>query len=164
MEFTGLIKDLTVRVKKLKLKPHTQVVVNGDERFWYGSKLMTKYTYDNLIQRQKLVPVEYVIIQSSKQYDKDHRLFFDLCVEDVLRMRLDQKDICLYCNTPMQIENRTENDGLTIERRDPTLGHTRENCVLTCWECNCVVNIGRTIRKMKTNTFFKQFVLNALRD
>jgi hypothetical protein len=162
MEFNGILTDIRARIKTMKIKPHTKLNVNGQDRVWYGNKAMSVQAYINVKQRQKDIPVEQIIINSSKQYDKDHNLFFDLTVEHVLRMRVNQKDHCQSCNTIMQVQNRKLADGLTIERLDATFGHTKENCVLACWECNCVLNIRRTINKMKSNAYFKQFVLDSL--
>jgi len=159
MEFNGVITEIVTKLKKEKVKPHTKLIINGKDRVWYGSKALGVQAYRNVLEKNKNTPVEAVIVGSSKKYDKNHGLFFDLNVEDVLRLRLEQKDLCLYCKTPMQVKKRKKADGLTIERLDTTLGHTRDNCVLTCWDCNCICNISRTIKRMKSNPDLMKYVL-----
>ena len=48
-----------------------------------------------------------------------------------------QKRKCHYCTTLMQIYNRRAHDGLTCERLDMQLPHTKRNVVLCCSACNC---------------------------
>ena len=48
-----------------------------------------------------------------------------------------QEGICYWCGTEMQMRNRQLDNGLTIERLDNSLPHTRNNCVLACYQCNC---------------------------
>ena len=49
----------------------------------------------------------------------------------------EQEGACFYCGCEMQIQDRMADDGLTIERLDNSIAHTRDNCVLACFECNC---------------------------
>ena len=49
----------------------------------------------------------------------------------------EQETACYWCGVEMQIQDRQADDGLTIERLDNSIAHTRANCVLACFECNC---------------------------
>ena len=53
-----------------------------------------------------------------------------------------QEDKCVYCETQMQTANRRLSDGLTIERINNKLAHTKHNTVLCCNRCNCVGGRG----------------------
>ena len=44
---------------------------------------------------------------------------------------------CYYCDKQMQVKNRRAPDGCTIERLDNNSGHSKSNCVLACFRCNC---------------------------
>ena len=48
----------------------------------------------------------------------------------------EQEGACFWCGVMMQMWNRQMDDGLTIERLDNSLPHTRDNCCLACFECN----------------------------
>ena len=52
------------------------------------------------------------------------------------RLRKVQKSRCTYCTIPMQSENRMLPDGLTIQRLDNSLPHSKNNCILACFKCN----------------------------
>lgn len=149
MEFNGSVRDIVAQLRELKVKPHTKLVVNGEPRVWYSRKIKGVDAYNNLMVHQKNKPVEAAIVGSSKKYDKDHNLFFDLMTEDVIGLRRVQHDYCAFCGEKMQTQKRKRLNGLTIDRLDSTKGHTRENCVLSCWDCNCGCNITRTVQKMK---------------
>ena len=63
-----------------------------------------------------------------------------------------QKGRCFYPNCgfqPMQFENRNKYNGLTIERLDNDLPHTKDNCVIACRNCNCALHrVGRFITQL----------------
>ena len=52
------------------------------------------------------------------------------------RLRIAQQNSCAYCDIEMQTENRKWHDGLTLQRLNNTIGHTRANCILCCHSCN----------------------------
>ena len=54
-----------------------------------------------------------------------------------------QHNKCIYCYTPMQIENRRKPNGLTVERVDGKKPHTKNNVALCCFRCNCKSGRGR---------------------
>jgi hypothetical protein len=149
MEVNGSAKDIIARLRELKVKPHTKLVVNGKPRVWYSCKLNGVDAYNKFMVRLGKYPVEAKIVASSKMYDKDNNLFFDLVREDIIGLRRVQHDYCAFCGEKMQTQKRKRRNGLTIDRLDSTKGHTRENCVLSCWDCNCGCNITRTVQKMK---------------
>lgn len=88
-----------------------------------------------------------------KNFDKNKGLEFDLDPEFVLQSIL--KD-CSYCGFP----------ATGLDRKDNTKGHTRENCVPCCWECNTarmdnfsheeMKIIGQAIREVKLNRIQNQ--------
>jgi hypothetical protein len=53
------------------------------------------------------------------------------------RLRTAQGNRCPFCTVDMQTENRKHSDGLTIQRLNNTIGHTKANCLLSCFQCNC---------------------------
>ena len=48
-----------------------------------------------------------------------------------------QQNRCIYCAVFMDWINRKGENGLTVERVDVSIGHSKENCVLACLKCNC---------------------------
>ena len=53
------------------------------------------------------------------------------------KLRTAQNNRCAFCTIDMQTDNRKHSDGLTIQRLDNTIGHTKPNCLLSCAQCNC---------------------------
>ena len=51
-------------------------------------------------------------------------------------------DKCVYCKIKMQTDNRRKPNGLTIERVNNKLAHTKHNIILCCHHCNCVGGRG----------------------
>jgi hypothetical protein len=87
-------------------------------------------------------PVKVTIklwIKASRQYDKksglyDPNHFIDT---DFLKGLIeDSNNLCIYCKCEMQFLEKT-NNMCTIERVNNNLGHTKANCVLACFGCNC---------------------------
>ena len=54
----------------------------------------------------------------------------------VKSLRVYQENQCAYCDIDMQVENRKEHDGLTLQRMAKGIGHTKANCLLACFSCN----------------------------
>ena len=48
-----------------------------------------------------------------------------------------QEKKCIYCKHEMSLEHRNQANGLTCDRIDNNIAHTRTNCVLACKMCNC---------------------------
>lgn len=49
--------------------------------------------------------------------------------------------LCPYCHCKMHagigVNRQIDRDGVTVQRRDNTLAHTKQNCTLCCTTCNC---------------------------
>ncbi len=92
----------------------------------------------------------FMVYAGRKADRKSNRLPFDMATfitpDGILDMWDAQQHRCWYCNVVMQTENRRLCDGCTIERLDNSIGHTSDNCVLACHECNVR---KKHIQKMK---------------
>mgnify|MGYP003707260405 CR=1 FL=1 len=66
-----------------------------------------------------------------------------------LRVLLRNK--CYYCGVELQVDNRKQRNGLTIERLHGGMTpHSEDNCILCCHSCNCR-KIGNKQNKTKSN-------------
>jgi len=61
-----------------------------------------------------------------------------------------QRNKCLYCTQTLQVLNRRQPDGLTVERLRNNLPHNADNVILCCHRCN-VRRIGNKKNIGKTN-------------
>jgi len=81
------------------------------------------------------------IVCHSRDSDRDsNRLPADMSTfvtpSYLRRLREAQQNECAYCAIYLQTRNRKEHDGLTLQRMNNTIGHTRANCILSCHSCN----------------------------
>ena len=81
------------------------------------------------------------MVWKSKQHDTDKGRTWEetdyVTATFLLDKLKEQEGVCFYCGCEMQTMNRQADDGLTIERLDNNIAHTKDNCVLACFECNC---------------------------
>ena len=162
--YVGTPRECYARALEDGITKHERIMMNGMERVYYGNNFMGTDRYDNMIRRSKEQPVEVSIYKASKLYDRKKGLRFDLSVENVQQMRQDQGDRCEYCQVAMDPSPpRLRPTSLTIERKDATLGHTKDNCVLCCWDCNVNMNVSRTVAKMRDNSEFRAYIRGVLR-
>jgi len=81
------------------------------------------------------------IVSNSKKSDENKNRTWDkseyVTAEFLLNQYKQQEGACFWCGVELQMRNRQLDDGLTIERLDNELAHTRDNCVLACFRCNC---------------------------
>ena len=52
-------------------------------------------------------------------------------------LRTAQQNRCFFCTIDMQHHFRKLHDGISIQRLVNSRPHNRENCVLSCFRCNC---------------------------
>ena len=71
--------------------------------------------------------------------------------ERLRTLRVLLRNKCFYCGITLQVENRRQRDGLTIERlRGGGTPHNADNCILCCHSCNCR-KVGNIQNKNKSN-------------
>ena len=78
-----------------------------------------------------------------------------------------QKNRCYYCTVDMQTYNRRLADGLTAQRLDNTIGHTKDNVRLACRECNTrrVESCNNGYLNHKINAvYFNRLIQNGYAD
>ncbi len=74
---------------------------------------------------------------SYKQCDKKNNREFDIDVDIIMMLNQRQNNHCANCNAIMLWQYSSNNPRqFTVDRINSSLGHTRENVMLTCLECN----------------------------
>jgi hypothetical protein len=162
MQLSGTVSKITEELKKMNLPTHTKLVVNGKQKVWYAHRLSGIASYEKRVQDGHNIPPERAMIASAKQSDKLKGIEFHLSTGDVEEMRRKQRDLCYYCKTPMDGVKRQGGQGMTLERRDNSIGHTTDNCVLACWDCNCGCQISRLLARCRGNPVLKAYMMGAL--
>ena len=81
------------------------------------------------------------MIKQSKEADESHgRLPIDMstyATKELLMMLWSlQEGRCCRCEVPMQLVNRRQATGCTIQRQNDRLGHLTDNVILYCHKCN----------------------------
>jgi len=78
------------------------------------------------------------MVKSSRNSDKKIELYdannhIDLCFLDGL---FEDYEKCPYCDVDFTYGEKCKTF-VTIERKDNSIGHTKANCILCCYVCNC---------------------------
>ena len=80
------------------------------------------------------------IVRHSKMSDTKMKRPFDeqsyITPDRIRTLRRLQKNKCLYCAQDLQVLNRRQPDGLTVERIDNSHPHNSDNVILCCHRCN----------------------------
>ena len=82
---------------------------------------------------------EKIVSNSKTSDEKKNRQYIEadyITPEFLLNKYQEQEGACFWCGVMMQMRNRQLDNGLTVERWDNSLPHTRDNCCLACFECN----------------------------
>ena len=75
------------------------------------------------------------MIHGSRIADKNRNRKCDLDFSTVLYKIVDTPQ-CTYCDIELQYISPYQADHCTIDRIDNNIGHTNENCVISCRRCN----------------------------
>ena len=76
------------------------------------------------------------MIHGSRIADKKHNRKCDLSFTIVLNKVVDNPN-CIYCDVELQYIAPYLPNHATIDRVNNLIGHTNENCVISCRRCNC---------------------------
>ena len=99
---------------------------------------MNRFDYD-LIRRNKRW--QHRIVSHSKCSDrKSEREWEDdtyITAEFLTYLRQLQNNLCYYCKYPLITFNRKQHNGLTVERLNNEIAHTKNNSKICCHACNC---------------------------
>jgi hypothetical protein len=79
------------------------------------------------------------IIHSSRISDKKKNRICDIDFRWAIN-QITQNPKCNYCDIELQYLAPYLPNHATIDRKNDTLGHTKDNCVIACRGCNCYQN------------------------
>lgn len=132
----------------------------GNQKEIRGSKLRTERTKSCGCSRtewRKLRPYEYLyrrLIKSNQRLDKTNR-GVTLSYEDFVRFTTLKQ--CHYCGTTIKWKMYSPRKGVAhgyyLDRKDNTLGYSKENCVVCCSLCNLIK--GKTLTYEEMNCLGK---------
>jgi len=77
-------------------------------------------------------------IKSARKYDARHNIKCQMIfTHEVLHLLKMQNNQCFYCDFKMVLNDYVNHpDGFTCDRLDNSVGHCRENIVMSCRKCN----------------------------
>ena len=80
----------------------------------------------------------YNVFCSVKSKDKLKNKTFDLTLDFLFNLYENQNKQCFYCNNILNVKscNKKQLDQVSIDRKDSSLTHIKQNCVITCLFCN----------------------------
>jgi hypothetical protein len=83
---------------------------------------------------KKIVRSSRASDKKAKRYAQVETDFITSCILHILRVEIDNR--CPYCKILMQTKYRKIHDGVTVERLNNAIGHSKKNCILCCHGCN----------------------------
>jgi hypothetical protein len=99
---------------------------------------MNRFTYD-LLRRNKRW--QHRIVSHSKSSDRNSERDWEpdsyITAEFLTNLRKIQNNLCFYCKYPLITFNRKQHNGLTVERLNNEIAHTKDNSKICCHACNC---------------------------
>ena len=99
---------------------------------------MNRFDYD-LIRRNKRW--QHRIVSHSKSSDRNSEREWEddtyITPDFLTFLRQFQNNLCFYCKYPLITYNRKKHNGLTVERIDNNIAHTKTNSKICCHACNC---------------------------
>lgn len=98
--------------------------------------------YYRNVRRNDFEMITYYKIHSYKIQDKEAEIEInenDYITFDWVFEELGNNDKCHYCNVELKLAGFDANDPeqFSIDRIDNNFGHTKSNCIISCWGCNC---------------------------
>lgn len=85
-----------------------------------------------------------LMMLKTKSNDSDKQRKNDLTYENVKQLITDSGDLCVYCGVDLQHHSNYKPHYSSIERMNESIGHTIDNCVIACMDCN-LARVGKHI-------------------
>ena len=108
-------------------KNNTSTILGRMKQLRYNNPLESKFK--TMVYNHKTTDIKY------DRYDEENHITYDHLMQ--LFKKIDGK--CAYCKATMLIEFQPKNrggTGLSLQRVDNAIGHTKTNCILSCLKCN----------------------------
>lgn len=86
------------------------------------------------------------LISSTKSHCAKKGILFQITTQDILDKVEEQNYLCFYSGEPLLFCHGK--DGMSIDRKNPLLGYTKDNIAITSWKIN----------NMKSNTPIPEFI------
>jgi hypothetical protein len=77
-------------------------------------------------------------LRSARKFDKKHgHICASINVREVLQLLILQDEKCFFCDCDMLLYDYSRHpDSFTCDRLNNSIGHCRENIVMSCFHCN----------------------------
>jgi len=136
-------------------KPNTEYTINRTapgRKFLSVCKECVKTVYINGINKESKLKSALkgrkvnritVVFNSAKGNAKKKGREFSICKQDIVELFEKQKGLCYYTGKPMYsniLELENSNDSISIDRKDSSIGYTKDNIVLCRWIINKIKN------------------------
>lgn len=134
--------------------------LNGKRLYCTEHKLDTHISLKHMIHGD-LYSSLYTVLFTVKHKDKKLKRTFDLTMDFLFNIYEKQHKQCFYCKNTLNVKNCNKKnlDQVSIDRKDSTLGHIKDNCVLTCLFCN----FSKSNNSVDTFKLFLKFIKNPKR-
>jgi len=162
-------KEIREETKRIKKKERVKRVVTSTEKWHFTPEDLEIDRQLEVIQNPKHKSYRFVLQQmrmkgQSYKYQDLEKGKYDetefITIVDILKKLVECKLTCFYCkgNVHVLYEYVREPAQWTLERLDNSIGHTRDNVVISCLSCN----LRRRCMNYEKYIFTKQIIITHL--
>ena len=142
MHKTVVIKEKEYQERKhirFEERTHKQQVEDINRMFLHND-LIKEY-------RQEIQKKVYGYVNQDKRKKRETHLEYESILEKLVESRL----LCSYCKKKVYVlyKNAYDPNQWTLDRINNTIGHTHDNCVISCYSCN-------KEKRVQTDMHFRQ--------
>lgn len=145
-------KDKIKNQQKIIYKTNKEDILKKSKDYYINNRdkrLLTNKEYNKTHKMERRIndKIRYrkdflnSLIRSCKYIERKKKIICTIIKDDLIEMYNNQYKKCYYCKITMNtdIGDKICNQ-ISIDRKDSNLGHTKDNCVLTCLFCNLAKN------------------------
>jgi len=126
-------KEKIKAAAKIYRENNKEVIKNTHHQYYENNKEKIKERINNY----KYENWDKTLLFNCKSHDERNNKQFDLNEEWIQVMLKYQGGLCAICGDEMLLINGDRcSKQISIDRINNSLGHLKDNCCLTCWDCN----------------------------
>ena len=130
---TTMSKQVIIKEKELSLRKQCICDIPDHKTQVTHINMLFLDNHDSYYKREIQKKI-YNYIKQDERKKRASNLSFDTILEKIVSSKL----LCSYCKKPVFILYKHAYDPKqwTLDRIDNNIGHTYENCVISCYSCN----------------------------
>jgi hypothetical protein len=141
-------RDQLLKYKKQYFQDNKEHLVRKNKEWLHNNKERNnewyrKYYHENkehkkeIQKKSKCKNWQTTLVNCCRGHDRRDNRYFNLDIKWIDKLLENQEWHCFHCNKYLLLENgKKDEDQVSIDRVDNSLGHIKGNVVLSCLSCN----------------------------